>query len=245
MATRRSLTNTTSNSGVMYGQQSSGDLHENSPINSINTSHNAATTKKYDDELNVGGGGTMGERIILNDGYMVTGSSDGLVANNDVVTSVGGVATNYTNHRISWFIVQITVIASIGGILFGYDLGVISGALPQLSTTFTLTSQQQESAVSILYVGGGIGAAVGGTLCDSIGRKRTILVTDVVFVIGAIMLWIAPTFAWILIGRVVVGFGVAVSGIADVSYLHEIAPVHVRYVYCICTLLYFPRLPMF
>jgi MFS family permease len=140
--------------------------------------------------------------------------------------------------RISWFVIQITIIASIGGILFGYDLGVISGALPQLTTTFDLSSSQQELAVSILYLGGGIGASLGGSLCDSIGRKQTILLTDIVFGAGAIILYAAPTFAWVVFGRIVVGFSVAVSGIADVSYLHEIAPVHVRYVSVPCYLLF-------
>lgn len=134
-----------------------------------------------------------------------------------------------SNLRISWFVVQITAIASIGGILFGYDLGVISGALPQLTTTFDLSSSQQELAVSILYVGGGIGASLGGSLCDSVGRKQTILLTDIGFGVGAFILFVAPTFAWVVFGRIVVGFAVAVSGIADVSYLHEIAPIHLRY----------------
>lgn len=170
--------------------------------------------------------------------------------------------------RPSWFVIQVTIVASLGGkflfsklstksffslqayalvvmlflficdghclleygsgILFGYDLGVISGALPQLIATFDLTSKQQEIVVSILYVGGGLGAAVGGLLCDAFGRKWAILVTDVVFLLGAIILMCAPTLNWVLFGRIVVGFAVAVSGIADVSYLHEIAPVQWR-----------------
>jgi len=128
----------------------------------------------------------------------------------------------------SAFVLQITAVASLGGILFGYDLGVISGALPQLMETFDLTRVQQEICVSILYLGGGIGAALGGSLCDSFGRKRAILLTDAVFALGALILFAAPNFETVVVGRVVVGFAVAVSGIADVSYLHEIAPVQFR-----------------
>ena len=130
--------------------------------------------------------------------------------------------------RPSAIVVQITVIASLGGILFGYDLGVISGALPQLMETFQLSRRQAEICVSILYVGGGLGAALGGPLCDSFGRKRAILITDLVFGLGALVLYAAPNFGTIVLGRVVVGFAVAVSGIADVSYLHEIAPTEFR-----------------
>jgi len=128
----------------------------------------------------------------------------------------------------SWFIIQITAVASLGGCLFGYDMGAISGALPQLTIDMNLTSQQQEWAVSILYLGGGLGAAVGGTICDTLGRQRTIVWTDVVFFVGAFWLYMADSFSSVLWGRFVVGIAVAVSGVADVSYLHEVAPLEWR-----------------
>jgi MFS family permease len=128
----------------------------------------------------------------------------------------------------SWFVIQATLIASLGGILFGYDLGVISGALPQLIKTFDLTNSEQELVVSVLYLGGGLGACLGGSLCDTFGRKRAILCTDATFLLGAGLLYAAPNLETVVVGRVVVGCAAAVSGIADVSYLHEIAPVHLR-----------------
>lgn len=128
----------------------------------------------------------------------------------------------------SWFIVRVTAIASLGGILFGYDLGVIAGALPLVTTDFDLSSRQQETLVAILYLGGGLGAAVGGALCDQMGRKQTILITDVIFFVGALMFGFATVYWHLLLARVVVGWAVAVSGVADVSYLHELAPPHIR-----------------
>jgi MFS family permease len=133
-----------------------------------------------------------------------------------------------SSRRPSWFVIQVTGIASLGGILFGYDLGVISGALPQLISHFDLSLQQQQVVVAILYVGGGLGAAVGGSLCDAFGRKRCVLCTDLVFLVGAVILGTATSLQHVYFGRVVVGFAVAVSGIADVSYLHEIAPLQWR-----------------
>jgi sugar porter (SP) family MFS transporter len=122
------------------------------------------------------------------------------------------------------FVIRATAIASLGGILFGYDMGVISGALPQLTFAFDLTQNQQQLVVGILYLGGGIGAAAGGTLCDTLGRKTAILVTDIVFGIGALILYWASSLEELVLGRIVMGFAIAVSGIADVAYLDEMAP---------------------
>eukprot|EP00573_Skeletonema_grethae_P007752 CAMPEP_0201694964 /NCGR_PEP_ID=MMETSP0578-20130828/7063_1 /ASSEMBLY_ACC=CAM_ASM_000663 /TAXON_ID=267565 /ORGANISM="Skeletonema grethea, Strain CCMP 1804" /LENGTH=622 /DNA_ID=CAMNT_0048180729 /DNA_START=139 /DNA_END=2010 /DNA_ORIENTATION=+ len=123
------------------------------------------------------------------------------------------------------FYIQAILTASIGGILYGYDMGVISGALPSLSAYFQLDSDQQEWVVALLYFGGGVGAATGGFICDLFGRKRTILITDVIFGLGAFLLSIAQSISAIMIGRCIVGWAVAVSAIADVAYLHEISSV--------------------
>jgi MFS family permease len=128
------------------------------------------------------------------------------------------------DQSLSWFTVKVTAMASLGGCLFGYDMGAIAGALPQLAAHFDLSSNQQEWVVSILYLGGGLGASVGGTICDSLGRQKTILGTDLIFATGALILYCSQSIAQVYIGRLVVGFAVAVSGVADVSYLHEIAP---------------------
>jgi MFS family permease len=121
--------------------------------------------------------------------------------------------------------VQAILTASVGGILYGYDMGVISGALPSLAAYFELTSIQQEWIVALLYFGGGVGAATGGFACDLFGRKRAILITDVMFFIGAVLLFGAQSVSALMVGRFVVGWAVAVSAIADVAYLHEISSV--------------------
>ena len=123
------------------------------------------------------------------------------------------------------FYIQAILTASIGGVLYGYDMGVISGALPSLATYFHLTSVQEEWVVALLYFGGGVGAASGGFICDLFGRKRAILVTDVMFGFGAFLLFVAQSVSAIMVGRCVVGWAVAVSAIADVAYLHEISSV--------------------
>jgi MFS family permease len=130
--------------------------------------------------------------------------------------------------NISPFVFRATAIASLGGILFGYDLAVISAALPQITNTFDLSENQQEMLVSFLYVGCCFGAMIGGICCDTFGRKRTIIITDILFFISASILFAASSFGIVLFGRLLVGAAVAISGIADVAYLHEISPKEYR-----------------
>ena len=130
--------------------------------------------------------------------------------------------------KLTWFVMKAAMIASLGGILFGYDLGVISSALPQVKAAFNLDETQQESVVSLLYLGAGFGALVGGYLCDANGRRWAILLTDLIFVTGAAVMYLAPTFHFLLVGRFIMGFGVSLSGCADVAYLTEIAPKYWR-----------------
>ena len=131
---------------------------------------------------------------------------------------------NNSTNVLTLFILKAIGLSSLGGIIFGYDLGIISGALPQLKESLSLTDKQQEMVVSFLYLGGVLGATIGGVICDTFGRKNGILLTDIIFIIGGLLLSWAKSLRVILLGRIVMGFGVSVSGIADVAYLHEISP---------------------
>jgi len=126
--------------------------------------------------------------------------------------------------RVTPFLVKAAAIACLGGILFGYDLGVISGALPSLTRSLDLTNGQAETVVSFLYLGSIVGSVVGGIACDRFGRRTAILFTDALFLLGSIVLASANGYGSVLFGRVTVGIAVGVSALADVSYLTEIAP---------------------
>jgi len=84
------------------------------------------------------------------------------------------------------FNLQAICTASIGGILYGYNMGVISGSLPLLSSYFQLTPSEEDWIVSLLYFGAGVGAATGGFICDWYRRKLAILVTGVS---GCLIFW--------------------------------------------------------
>eukprot|EP01052_Picozoa_sp_SAG31_P023191 SAG31_NODE_1894_length_6965_cov_26.137198_10_plen_294_part_00 len=126
------------------------------------------------------------------------------------------------------FAVKTAVIGSVGGLLFGFDLGVVAGALTQLRDDFSLNAEERGLVVSILLLGSVIGAVFGGYATDKFGRRTMILRTDVIFIIGSLMIALAPNFAVLLVGRFVVGIGVSVSAIADVAYLTEVAPSKYR-----------------
>lgn len=130
--------------------------------------------------------------------------------------------------RKETFALYAALFGGAGGLIFGYDLGVVSGALPKLKLDFHLTTIQEELVVSYMVIGCLIGAAIGGYICDKIGRSRTFCVVIVHFLVGALLLSYAQSVTTIYIGRVIVGIGVSISAIVDVAYLTEISPIEYR-----------------
>ena len=106
------------------------------------------------------------------------------------------------------FLYLFTSLSVIGGFLFGYDTGVVSGAIILLSSEFSLTSIWEESIISITLGGAAVFALLAGFINDGIGRRRTILISSVVFVVGSVVLAAAPDKAALLIGRLIVGIGI-------------------------------------
>jgi sugar porter (SP) family MFS transporter len=118
----------------------------------------------------------------------------------------------------------VAAVASLGGLLFGYDTGVISGALPFLKQTFALDAQMQGVATSAVLVGATFGAAFAGAISDAFGRKWVIIVVAALFILGAIGSAIAPTLHVLLAGRAIVGVAIGVASMLTPLYLAEMAP---------------------
>src|SRR4051812_31980041 len=94
------------------------------------------------------------------------------------------------------FLVKLTVISSLGGLLFGYDTGVISGALLYMKSDLHLTSVTEATVVSVLlFPGAAVGALLGGRIADALGRKRSLVVCAGLFLLGAIGCATAPNVA--------------------------------------------------
>lgn len=122
----------------------------------------------------------------------------------------------------------ITCVAALGGLLFGYDTGVISGAQLFLVQTFSLNAQQQELAVSCVLIGAIIGALVTGKVNDALGRKKTLLLLGIVFTLGALLTAIAPNFELFILFRVIVGIGIGAASSVVPLYISEMSPYKVR-----------------
>ena len=125
-------------------------------------------------------------------------------------------------------VIIIAAVASTGGLLFGFDTGVISGALPFLKESWGLTSGQQEWITTAALVGAVIGAMSSGRLTDIFGRKKVILVTSVIFALGAILTGAAPSPGFLAVSRIVLGIAIGISSFTVPLYISEIAPAKIR-----------------
>jgi major inositol transporter-like SP family MFS transporter len=127
------------------------------------------------------------------------------------------------------FLIKLTVISTLGGLLFGYDTGVISGALLYMKTDLQLTPFTEALVVSsLLFPGAALGALLGGKLADRLGRKGSLLVCAVLFLVGALLCATAPNVVVMTIGRIILGFGVGAAAATCPLYLAEMAPAHRR-----------------
>jgi sugar porter (SP) family MFS transporter len=121
-----------------------------------------------------------------------------------------------------------TGVSALGGMLFGYDIGVISGAILFIKTEFALSSLSEEIVVSAVLLGSLVGAAAGGTLADRFGRRNVLLGTAIVFGAGAIGAALAPGTVSLISARLVAGTAIGIASFVAPLYISEIAPVAIR-----------------
>ena len=126
------------------------------------------------------------------------------------------------------FVFAAAAFAALGGLLFGYDTGVISGALIFIRTQFGLSTFQQELVVSVVLVGAAVGALSGGRLADILGRRFMLLVTASIFVVGALVCAAAPSLIVLVIGRLIVGLGIGFATSTVPIYISEVSPPQAR-----------------
>lgn len=122
----------------------------------------------------------------------------------------------------------VAIVASLGGLLSGYDTGVISGALLFINETWILPDTLQGFLVSSVLIGAVIGAATNGVLADIFGRKKIILATALIFILGSVMCAFAPNVFVLIISRIFVGFAVGIVNFVVPLYLSEISPKNLR-----------------
>ena len=122
----------------------------------------------------------------------------------------------------------IAVIATFGGLLFGYDTGVINGALEPMKAALDMTAQIEGFVVSILIFGAALGAIVGGKLADLRGRKENIIMLAVIFLVGTLGCVFAPSWEVLAVFRFILGLAVGGASATVPVYLSEMSPAERR-----------------
>lgn len=122
----------------------------------------------------------------------------------------------------------VAAISALGGLLFGYDTGIISSALLDLGRDLQLSSRTQEIVVSAILVGAMVGAPVSGTLVARHGRKPVIMAVAVVFAVGAVAAAVAPGTGTLIAARFVLGLAVGAASNTVPVYIAETAPAGIR-----------------
>lgn len=118
----------------------------------------------------------------------------------------------------------IFVIGALGGLLFGFDTGIISGASPLIEKALHLTISEISFVTSAVLIGSCVGALTIGGLSDKYGRKLLLFISSILFIIGALMSAFAPNFVVIVIARIILGLAVGSASALTPAYLAELAP---------------------
>jgi sugar porter (SP) family MFS transporter len=136
--------------------------------------------------------------------------------------------TDSAHLPVKGFVYYAVAIAALGGLLFGYDTGVISGAILFIKTQFHLSSTMEEIVVSSVLVGAVFGATLGGALTDRFGRRSLILLAALIFAAGSIGNALAPSVSWLIAFEVVSGVAIGISSFLAPMYIAEVVPARVR-----------------
>jgi sugar porter (SP) family MFS transporter len=126
------------------------------------------------------------------------------------------------------FVVASAAVAALGGFLFGFDTGIISGALLFIKQEFGLSAGLQQLVVGSLLLAAVVGALLGGPISDVWGRKRTLILAALVFGVGALVASYSPNLAVLVVARVLLGLAIGIASMIVPVYIAEIAPPRVR-----------------
>ncbi|VVC75487.1 Galactose-proton symporter [Aquicella siphonis] len=135
---------------------------------------------------------------------------------------------SHSSPQLNFFLILITTIAAIGGFLFGYDTGIISGALLFIQSSFSVSVMTQEIIVSSVILGALAGALSSGRLADSFGSQRMLLAMSVTFIAGTLISACAPTITLLILGRFIIGVAIGITSYVSPLFISEMAPARHR-----------------
>ena len=130
--------------------------------------------------------------------------------------------------RFAFYPALVTLIAALGGLLFGFDTGVISGALLFIVPEFHLGAAAQGFVVGVVTLGALGGALLGGAAADAVGRRPTNIAGGATFILGSLVSAAAPNVATLIVGRFVIGVAIGLSSVAAPLYIAELASARRR-----------------
>lgn len=126
------------------------------------------------------------------------------------------------------YVIFMTIVAALGGILFGYDTAVISGTTEMVKNQFALSDMREGWYVGCALIGSICGVAVAGAMSDKLGRKLTMLISAALFSISAIGCAVCGDFDQLVIYRIIGGVGIGIVSIVSPIYISEVSPAKVR-----------------
>ena len=126
------------------------------------------------------------------------------------------------------YMLLVSMVAALGGMMFGFDIAIISGAAPFVQEHFRLNELQLGWGVSSLLAGCMLGAMFAGRLADAFGRKRTLVSIALVFAFTSVLTAIAPEFYWFVAARIVGGLAVGAASMVSPLYIAEVSPYAMR-----------------
>jgi sugar porter (SP) family MFS transporter len=126
------------------------------------------------------------------------------------------------------FLWKVSLIAGLGGILYGFDMGVIAAALIFVRESFSLSTRMEEMVVSVVLVGAMAGAVAGGMIADRIGRRPTLLWGGVIFLAASLLAPASPNAFTLIVARALLGVAIGFTSVTAPVYVSELAPPQSR-----------------
>lgn len=126
------------------------------------------------------------------------------------------------------YLLTISFISALGGLLFGFDISVISGTLPFITPYFHLSEWGEGFAVSSLYLGCMAGCLIAGAISEKYGRKPGLMLSAFLFGVSAIGVALSHQLSWFIFFRIIGGLGVGMASMLSPMYIAEISPADIR-----------------
>ena len=144
---------------------------------------------------------------------------------NSISSPAAATRKTYVNRG---FLVRVSLIAGLGGILYGFDMGIIAAVMVFVRESFALSTRMEEIVVSVVLVGAMSGAVAGGSIADLVGRRATLVWGGILFLLGSLLAFWSPSVAILIVARGLLGVAIGFTSVTAPVYVSELAPPQSR-----------------